>query len=85
MSSIPPIITVPPVKPKSGNKFRRWLGTSTAKGAIVFAAAGVSAIVSPDVGQAITDAADGLSKGDVAGITASVITGVLGYLRSRSA
>lgn len=67
------------------NKFRRWLGTSTAKGAIAFAAAGLSVVVSPDVGQAVTQAADGISKGDVAGITAAVIAGALGYLRARSA
>jgi hypothetical protein len=75
----------PPPKKKTGNKFRRWLGTSTGKGAAVFVAAGATAILSPEVGQAITTAADGMSKGDLSGLTALGVAAVLGYLRSRSA
>ena len=70
---------------KKGNKFRRWLRTSTGKGAIAFIAAGTGALVSPDVGDAIATAADSLSKGETSGLTALAVAAVLGYLRSRSA
>ena len=83
MSEEEEVVVIPPKK--KTNKLRRWLDTSTAKGAIAFAAAGLSVVVSPDVGQAVTQAADGISKGDVAGITAAVIAGALGFLRARSA
>ena len=75
---------LPPPKKKTGNKFSRWLGTSTGKAATVFIAGGATAILSPDVGQAITTAADGLSKGDLSGLTALGVAAVLGYFRSRS-
>jgi hypothetical protein len=74
----------PPKKTSRKGKFRRWLGTSTGKGATVFVAAGATAILSPDVGQAITTAADGMSKGDLSGLTAVGVALVLGYFRSRS-
>jgi len=86
MSSIPPIITPPPPSPpKSGNKFVRWLRTSTGKGAVTFAAAGAAAIASPEVGNAIASAADSLSKGQAAGVVAAGVSIILGILRARSA
>lgn len=87
MSSIPPIITPPPPPspPKSGNKFQRWLRTSTGRGAVAFAAAGATAIASPEVGGAISAAAESLSKGQLAGVVAAGVSVFLGILRARSA
>lgn len=70
---------------KSGNKFKRWLRTSTGKGVVTFVAAGVGAVASPTVGETITAAADSLSKGDTAGLTAIGVAAILGILRARSA
>lgn len=89
MSSIPPIITPPPPpnppERKAGGKVRRWLNTRTGKGAVAFIAAGTGVLTSPEIGSAVTAAAEDLSKGQTAGVTALAVAAVLGFLRSRSA
>jgi hypothetical protein len=69
--------------PKS--KFRRWLGTSTAKAMIAAASLGTTAIANPAVQAAVEATLRGLSAGQQFGVGLVATAALAGIARARSA